>query len=767
MGRRSRWTAAALSTVVVAGLLAVQAFELRLAADRMIGAVFESDDAGVLVSEVLPGLPAARAGLMPGDRLVSLAQVDLSGFMDLTRAMQRLERGRPAPLVVERQGRPLGLTVVPGGDVDSWRPLAFSSVVALVYLALGLLALLQPTPDLRARLLALFSLSVAFELSLPLGLDRLTGFMVVTPVYYLLTGLQVGFDLHLAAMIPERRRWLDRRPWVVPLFYTVGVVTGSLAAVAFLSQEVFATALLPWSWREVEAVFFDVGFPVWAIAVVALLAEPAFGHPVPRGRQQAGLVLLGVLPWALFSCLQSFVVWLGREPSLSLGWIEDLVLLCYPVAVFAAIFRHHLFDLELVVRRSLVYTTLTGALLLVFYATLGAGSALFSSWLGGESSLWVLSSATLLLGLLFAPLRRSVQRLIDRRFFPERRALRQRLIHLAGDLPALGNLPRMAQHLTASLCRIFRVARATVLIAVPEHGRFERLASSPEEPPRGDDQGQTSPVPLDDCAVPLLLQVRRPIQPATVPAGSLLRRRAEKAGILWLLPLVHQDRLVGVLGVGRKERGERFAAEELELLNLLSHHVATVLENARLFQSATIESLTGLLRREAILEHAERELERALRYGRPLTLGLADLDHFKEVNDRYGHLAGDTLLRQVARTMAASLRATDGLGRYGGEEFLLLLPETDESSAWLVAEKLRRQVAAAEVAMDDGSTARVTLSVGLASLAYPPVTGSGRSVTLKDLLADADRALYLAKRSGRNQVQPEPALAVVGLPGHE
>ena len=110
-------------------------------------------------------------------------------------------------------------------------------------------------------------------------------------------------------------------------------------------------------------------------------------------------------------------------------------------------------------------------------------------------------------------------------------------------------------------------------------------------------------------------------------------------------------------------------------MKLLATQAATVFENARLFESATYEGLTGLYRREAILEILDREWSRSVRYDRPLAVALADLDRFKWVNDRSGHLVGDLVLQRVAAELKGQLRETDFIGRFGGEEFLLVLPE--------------------------------------------------------------------------------------------
>jgi diguanylate cyclase (GGDEF)-like protein len=245
--------------------------------------------------------------------------------------------------------------------------------------------------------------------------------------------------------------------------------------------------------------------------------------------------------------------------------------------------------------------------------------------------------------------------------------------------------------------------------------------------------------------------------PAEPQPGVFVSRLGELEGAV-VAPLLVRSELIGILVLGAKENAERFPAEELELLDLLTHHVATVFQNARLFESATYESLTGLLRREAVVEILEKEIVRARRHGRPLTVGMADLDRFKEVNDRYGHLAGDTLLQRVAGVLTAGMRESDAVGRYGGEEFLLVLPETDLAGGRVVADKLRQRVEEVRMPMTDGRDARVTISIGMASLESD---GLPEEVTARDLLLLADKALYRAKEQGRNRVHP-PRIARAG-----
>jgi len=179
------------------------------------------------------------------------------------------------------------------------------------------------------------------------------------------------------------------------------------------------------------------------------------------------------------------------------------------------------------------------------------------------------------------------------------------------------------------------------------------------------------------------------------------------------------------------------------ILELEDHLVAA--REAMHFR-ATHDPLTGLWNRAAILESLDRELPRASREGRPLGILLADLDHFKKINDTHGHLAGDEVLREAARRMLTAVRSYDLVGRYGGEEFLLLLSGCDSSNILDRAEHLRKMIASHPVKAPEGSL-QVTVSVGAVSSA------GIRNLDADSFLRAADQALYRAKNSGRNRVE--------------
>lgn len=200
-------------------------------------------------------------------------------------------------------------------------------------------------------------------------------------------------------------------------------------------------------------------------------------------------------------------------------------------------------------------------------------------------------------------------------------------------------------------------------------------------------------------------------------------------GFSWLATIVQRQitgRLEAELSLSRQELQYRAQVEE------------------ELRRWATTDALTGMSNRRHFLDLCEREMQRAVRYGRPLTVAIFDVDLFKRINDGFGHATGDEVLRTIAQLTAAALRETDLAGRLGGEEFGLLLPETDLAGGVDMAERLRAAIANAHIEVS-GQTVPVTISIGVAALA-------AEEASVDVLFARADQALYHAKNAGRDRV---------------
>ena len=212
------------------------------------------------------------------------------------------------------------------------------------------------------------------------------------------------------------------------------------------------------------------------------------------------------------------------------------------------------------------------------------------------------------------------------------------------------------------------------------------------------------------------------------------------------VPLLVDGRVVGVLSV-QSRRARAYDDHQLSVLSTIAQQAAVAVENARHYTLATVDSLTGVSLREYFFKRLEAEHARARRYAGAFSVLMLDVDGFKQINDRQGHLAGDRYLRALGAALRSLLRSADLACRYGGDEFCILLPETDLAGAHPIAERIRQAVAHL-VVETDGSAIRTTLSIGIASF---PEHDAGE---LKALLLRADQALYQAKRAGRDRVVP-------------
>jgi len=213
---------------------------------------------------------------------------------------------------------------------------------------------------------------------------------------------------------------------------------------------------------------------------------------------------------------------------------------------------------------------------------------------------------------------------------------------------------------------------------------------------------------------------------------------------LMRLPLLFEENLLGILWVW----GKRITEADLPVMSIFAKQIGISLERARLFQEvqslAITDPLTGLHNRRSLFELSRVEFSRAHRLNRPICCMMLDLDHFKQINDNYGHQIGDQVLQEFANRCKNSIRDMDLIGRYGGEELIIILPETNLITALQIAERMCESVAEALIKIPNG-VINVTVSVGVAAK-------DENTAQLETLIARADQAMYIAKHKGRNRV---------------
>jgi len=207
------------------------------------------------------------------------------------------------------------------------------------------------------------------------------------------------------------------------------------------------------------------------------------------------------------------------------------------------------------------------------------------------------------------------------------------------------------------------------------------------------------------------------------------------------IPMVVFSDVIGVINVTNKRHGKEFTDEDVEMLQAIADQAAVAINKAQLWDMAVTDSLTGLYVRRYFMVKLQEELHRAERYNNILSIVMADLDRFKNINDTYGHDAGDRVLKAIGKFLQQNIRDVDVIARYGGEEFVLMIPEAANDAAHSLSERLRKNLS--EMKIEDFPS--ITISLGIATYPYDgadPV----------ELIKKADAAMYAAKRAGRNQV---------------
>lgn len=216
------------------------------------------------------------------------------------------------------------------------------------------------------------------------------------------------------------------------------------------------------------------------------------------------------------------------------------------------------------------------------------------------------------------------------------------------------------------------------------------------------------------------------------------------------VPLVAKGEAIGVINITNKKNNKLFNKQDLEFIEALANQAAIAIDNAKLYELATKDGLTKLYIYRHFYSLLETEMKRAKRYRHVLSLLMMDIDNFKSINDTYGHLVGDRVLKEIAGTIKNTVRNIDVPARYGGEEFTVILPETTSKDARIIAERLRQSIEKIEISLDEATTIRPTISIGIAEF---PTCAENE----KQLIDLADKALYKAKNDGKNCVYEHTA----------
>jgi diguanylate cyclase (GGDEF)-like protein len=552
-----------------------------------------------------------------------------------------------------------------------------------------------------------------------------------------------GAMLHLALAFPSPAKWIVERPRSVLIPYALCAVLGLVSQLGLYSPGVYvATHLTATS-------LFGMGL----IALIGAQVGRYLHTPSFETRQRIKIVALGTA--AALGPQVVLALWSGATGGRAPQNVMAFTGVLFPISIAYAVLRHNLLGVDDLVRRSTTYAAFTGVIAVSYAFGLTAFDGLFrGSEFHNPTTFGLVFGAFSALVLL--PMRDFLQQAVNRAFFRTVFDF-QRIVESASHrLTSATEIDVISEELASAANAALYPEWTVLYVRSTESGPLSPIVSPPLQSSFLEAlvaQAQDASLPLEDgdghLAVPfrvdgkliavLLLGKRRSGRNYSGDDRRLLMTLANQAGIAIqnALALARVRRI-------NAELESRVDERTMELNQALGDLQIT---NRMLTELSLTDPLTNLRNRAFVDDALEREFARSRRTGDGMALLMLDLDHFKQVNDRYGHQVGDAVLVRTAELIQSNLRTTDIAGRFGGEEFIVILANPDsEEGAGIFAERLRGSIEQEPFLDAEGERFSVTTSVGVAS-----ILSEHREVG--DLLADADSALYLAKSRGRNRAE--------------
>ncbi|MCX7678113.1 MAG: diguanylate cyclase [Spirochaetes bacterium] len=447
--------------------------------------------------------------------------------------------------------------------------------------------------------------------------------------------------------------------------------------------------------------------------------------------------------------LFSFLIYKYGYPLFSWGRIGILIAFSL---LFYAILKYRLIDLNEILLRLLVYLFLSvvffGMWVIFVITTADKNTPIFLSILYG-----------LLIIALFNPLHIVIQRYIYKLAFPTHINYQKTLMDLSMKIVSVLDYHRLIEIINDTIVNTVGSSTFAMLLHDEESDNYIPIAVYGVKL-----QNLISLHPMHDLLRFLRLVNEEVFRDVLEEENASLSNEIFEVFDYFkstvAIPMVYQGYLKGVLFIGERKNNQLYTRRDIELLKILANHILIAIDNARLYELAIRDGLTRLYIPRFFHQRIFEEILNSIRWERPLSLLMIDIDHFKSINDNYGHQIGDQVLKKFAQVLSEEVRENDIVARYGGEEFSILLPETDNDQAMAIAERIRTKIQKTE--FDKGI--RRTASVGIATFvaqkafvkdklesACTRVAVREKAKKIKtELIKRADDALYVAKRAGRN-----------------
>jgi diguanylate cyclase (GGDEF)-like protein len=719
----------------------------------------EAEDLRLTVRQADPDCP-----LRPGDILASIDGMPMDEHCRSYPLTGLLRGGSEYDFVVYRNGQEVALRLF----IPPFYPPAITWLILLV--AIAILAVSLFTFFLKNDTPAMLNFVAAQACLAILSASLHPSTYVVFLYFWIFFFLAPPLLFRMIAVLPEDEYLWQRMRRPYQIFMGWGILAAVLAAAYVTGRHLHEMYFL--GHQEIFSRFWLLltifnGLVIFAMAALAATRTFQWVRSLPARRKLKWVLwgtVAGVGPYILFYYIPHHMLDIYGDQAIKIALsVTFPFFILVPLATAGVVIRYHFFDIDFLVRKTITYF-LTMLVLSVasFLAAIAAGHWLMPEAATGLPFYWVIP---LLMTLFFWPLQMQIKRLVERRYQKFDYDLLETLEKLSSQLCDTTSREDVMEVAARFITRLTPPERLLFVFQdraggiTPGHSvnvprpfldwlqktRFDSLFG-------GGDSQATATFALHSITADFLLTL--PLHVAGQPRGLLLLGRksgpsaySEKDNRF--LNILADQVSLALRSVGSVEiPPEETTADPAQTLNTFWQRIQTLKqEKEHLEKLAITDPLTGFYNRRILYTALQGEIHRAQRFSESFGLLMMDLDHFKRVNDTLGHAAGDQVLKTVAETIRRSIRLTDLPCRFGGEEFVILLPHVTPSGLKQAADKVRQAVEGCEIKAGS-ETVCITISIGASifpSLAPAPDTSTNL------LLHQSDRALYYAKYHGRNQ----------------
>jgi diguanylate cyclase (GGDEF)-like protein/putative nucleotidyltransferase with HDIG domain len=522
--------------------------------------------------------------------------------------------------------------------------------------------------------------------------------------------------------------------------YGFAVITLLLIYLGFISQKftVLQEGILYWEYGK-SLYILGAGNGFFLIISVIILIKSLRSARNPEKKNSIGYLLVGLFFILLFGLIYSVVPMYGLAVD-HFGSMFNALIITYAIA------KKNILDIKLVIRKGLVSTALIIGLILPLGTLIILANYYFKLKWYSPSGLII--NILMLIGFatLFSYVKPKIDRVIDKLYYGRTYDARKMIIDFAKKMCNVMEIEELAGAMLRPITDALSAKQVSLLFQEDDKycTRFSEHLDS------------------QDGLAALSLRKEGPIVSRLEQEDSVLYRdilendptmkgiwqqewdSLNAAEVELLCPIKSKKRLIAILAVSKKKQRSIYNREDVDLLMALSNQAAAVIENAQIYskakERANTDELTSLYNHRFFHERLTEEIARSSRFGTIFSIVFIDLDMFKNYNDIFGHLSGDQLLKQVGDFLKVSIRDTDIPFRYGGDEFALIMPETNTQESYLASERIRQNM----VSVMDIQGLPITCSMGIATW---PTDG----VSKEDLIRASDAALYYAKQTGKNK----------------